>query len=232
MPRRGLPSEGVGELVDVLQRQQQRIRTLEIPTGEQLSRTLAKVQQLIADLPGMVTAYLASGFTTGSMTASGAVTAAGDIKTTAGHLFTPAGYSYDITYTRRTAWLGNDGRVAWASSSRRRKTNIEPSMVDPLAVLRVSSFVFQYLAEVAKRDDPSSEGYVGPDYTVAWEFGTMAEDLDELGLGVVVDYDEDGSPAGINYSGLGLLAIEAAKYVWEQHQDLERRVSAIENLLG
>jgi hypothetical protein len=66
---------------------------------------------------------------------------------------------------------------------------------------------------------------------VVWEFGAIAEELDELGLDVVVDYGADGQPEGINYAMIGLLAIEASKHVWEQHQALAERVERLERLL-
>lgn len=232
MPRRGLPSEGAGEVVDAIRRDRARLDKLEQPDGSQLARALEKVLQLIADLPSMVAAAITS---LGNLTISGILTAtgvssSGDVST-GGYLFTPAGYGYDITYTRRAAWLGSDGRLAWASSSRKRKASIRPSLVDPLAVLQVSSKLFQYRAEVAKRDDPDSPDYVGPEYVVVWEFGAIAEELDELGLDVVVDYGADGQPEGINYAMIGLLAIEASKHVWEQHQALAERVERLERLL-
>lgn len=227
--RRGLPAEGAGEVAAAFRRQDRRLGLLEMPTGEQLAQALAKVLQLIADLPGLVatavTAFLSGGFTTGSMTATGNVAASGNVSaggnvSASGYVFTPAGYAYNITYTRTSAWLGNDGRIGYASSSRKQKTNIRRAKLDPEAILRMQPVMFQYRAEIAKRDED-------PEYIVAEEFGAIAEDLHDLGLGVVVDYDEDGEPRGINYQMVALLAIEAAKYVNQKVAALEARLDAV-----
>jgi len=79
--------------------------------------------------------------------------------------------------------------------------------------------MFNYRAEIEKRDDD-------PEYVVADEFGAIAEDLHDLGLGVVVDYDEAGEPRGINYQMVALLAIEAAKHVNKKVAALEDRLKA------
>lgn len=161
----------------------------------------------------------------------------------AGFAFTPGAFGYDITYTRQQVWMGNDGRIAWASSSREKKTDIHDAFtagwLDPLAILDISSKMFHYRAELAKRDDPESLEYVGPDYHVAWEFGAIAEELHTLGLWQVVVYKEHWKPIGIHYDLLGLLAIEASKHIWRKHLELRadhltlvRKVEAIEVLLG
>jgi len=131
-----------------------------------------------------------------TVTAGTDVTAAGNLNgvnsNLSGYLFTPAGYAFDITYTRRGAWLGNDGRLGWASSSITAKELLD-SIPEPDAatVLEIASHHYQRKAELAKRDDPSSEGYVGPDYHVAVEWGAIAEELHGLGLWQVVIYEWD-----------------------------------------
>ncbi|HWK19827.1 MAG TPA: hypothetical protein VNR37_03530 [Microbacteriaceae bacterium] len=191
-----------------------------MPTGEQLARALEKVQQLITDLPGLVaaaaTSFLSTGFTTGSMTATGDVTSATGTVTGAFH--NPNIITNQITTPRTSVWAqDSDGLLGWASSSRTQKDNIRDSGVDPRAVLQISSVLFNYKAELEKHA-------LDPEYVVADEFGAIAEDLHDLGLGVVVDYWPDGSPRGINYTMLGLLAVEAAKH-------LDARLTAVEGRL-
>lgn len=171
------------------------IRTLQQPSGTQTAGLLNQVQQAIANLGAAVTAYLASGFTTGSMTATGNVSAAGAVTAggnvnVGGYVFTTAGYAYDITYTRRTAWLGSDGRLGWASSSitaKEIRDTISPP--DALTILEITGHYYERKAEIAKRDDPSSPEYRGPDYHVALEWGAIAEQLHELGLWQAVIYE-------------------------------------------
>jgi len=203
---------------------------------QELRQAVADIEQLVNNLADEVAALAASGVTwAGPVSTPGTVSAgtvAAGILTASANLSVGGGgtipgpfynqYAYDneITYGRLTAWVGNDGRLGWASSSRTRKDNIEPAQIDPLAVLAIQPVVFNYKAELEKRAED-------PDYDVALEFGAIAEDLDELGLSVVVDYDADGSPRGINYQMLSLLAVEAAKHIWSEHQSLEARVTAL-----
>lgn len=197
-----------------------RLRELERPTGTQLSQTVQTLQQLVDGLIDQT-----------DVNVTGAVTAGGNITTSSGYLFTPAGYSYDITYTRHAAWIGNDGRVGWASSSAEAKTNITNAEIDPLAVLSVASRAFNYRAEIAKRDDPTNPDY-DPNYHVALEFGAIAEELHALGLWQVVIYEDHSRPIGVHYELLGLLAIEAAKHVWSAHLALATEVAEIKAHLG
>lgn len=247
MPRRGLPSDPIAAVVEPIRELKRRADKLEQPDGGQLARSLEKVLALIADLPDLVDAYLAAGFNTGSMTASGNVT------TTAGYFFTPAGYAFDIAYTRRAAWLGNDGRLGWASSSIDAKMLIETiPEPDVLAIIdRLESHHYYRTTELAKREE-------NPEYHVATEWGGIAEEFHELGLWQVVIYewdtiwdlrdvlvdgepviDEEGNhlrervpgserrvegaeprPIGLHYELLGLLALVGLRQQRAAHLDL------------
>ena len=208
-----VPPDGpLGDLIQAITDVKRRIRELEAPTGTQTAEALQQIQDILAGLlnPSSIT-------TTGSVTAGTTVNAGTNVNV-GGYVYTPAGYGYDITYTRRSAWLGNDGRLGYASSSREKKTNIRDAKIDPKAVLAIVPRLFKYRAEVAKnRKDP--------DYEAATEFGAIAEELHDLGLTEVVFY-EDGKPAGIHYDLLGLLAIVAAQSVNTRVDALEKRLEA------
>lgn len=183
MPRRPAPSADRA-VVDESLHARRRLDRLEQPDGNQLARALDKVLQLITDLPGLVTAFLAGGFSTGAISATHV--------TLSGYLFTPAGYAFDITGTRRGAWLENNGRLGWASSSITKKMlidTLEPP--DAVKALEILPHYYQRLAELEKRDDPTSENYVGPDYHVATEWGGIAEEFHDAGLWQVVVYEWD-----------------------------------------
>lgn len=194
----------------------QRLRELEAADGMQNYNALVELRNQVENLAAEIANVSSSGATWYGPVSSGS----GSITTTSGYVFTPAGYAYDITYTRRAAWLGNDGRLGWASSSREHKTKIRDAKLDPLAILAVAPRLFNYKAEVEKHKDD-------PEYKVATEFGAIAEELHDLGLWQVVIY-EYGKPVGLHYDLIGLLALEAAKYVWAQHQSLEARVARLE----
>lgn len=234
-----------------------RLDVLERPTGTQTAEALRTLTELVEGLLEQTSLAVTNTITAGgSISAGGSITTTGgSITTTGGYIFTPLGYSYDITYTRRGAWLGNDGRLGYASSSAAKKANIRDAEIDPEAVLAIAPRLFNYRAELAKQaEDPS--------YHVATEFGAIAEELHELGLWQVVIYEwdvhqrveavlgDDGAPVvdelgepvmqavgepervgeprpvGIHYEMLGLLAIEAAKHLQGRLLDVETRLAA------
>lgn len=225
------PTDALDQLRQILMRARTRLAELEALDGSQIYNTVQELRKLVEGLIEQTEVNVS-----GSVTAGGTVTAGGDITTSSGYVYSTAGYGFDLTYTRRDLWIGNDGRMAWASSTREKKQDIRDAVadgfVDPLAVLQIASKVYHYRAEVAKRDDPSSPEYVGPDYHVALEFGAIAEELHDLGLWMVVAYDDDHrTPVSIHYSMLSLLAIEATKHVWSRHLQLEERVERLERAL-
>lgn len=211
-----VPADDLAVFRHIVDQIQRRLRELEALDGSQVYDTLATLTDLVNNLATEIANVSSSGATWHGPVSSGS----GNITTTSGYIFTPAGYGYDITYTRRAAWLGNDGRLGWASSSREHKTKIRHARLDPLAILEIAPRLFNYKAEVEKHADD-------PEYKVATEFGAIAEEVHDLGLWEVVVY-EDGKPVGLHYDLIGLLAVEAAKYVWGQHQLLEARVAALE----
>jgi hypothetical protein len=202
-----VPPDGqLGELLQKIGEHARRIKELEAPTGTQTAQALQQLTDLVNGLLDQE-----------NVTATNDVTAGADVNV-GGYLYTPAGYAYDITYTRRGAWLGNDGRLGYASSSREKKANIRDAKIDPEAVLQIVPRLFNYKAELEKRAE-------NPNYKVATEFGAIAEELHELGLWQVVIYDQ-GKPIGIHYEMLGLLAIAAAEHVNARVDELSARLDA------
>lgn len=160
---------------------------------------------------------------------------------TGADLYTLNGPGFNITGGRVTAWLENaTGRVGMATSSERYKQAIVNAATDPNAILGISVKYYQYNAEVAKRDDPNSPDYVGPDYHVAVNIGMIAEDLHAAGLWEFVVYqrDADGNlvldtngqpiPDGIHYEVFGVAVLIAAQSLNTRLIALEDRVTKLE----
>ncbi len=132
-----------------------------------------------------------------TVSASGAVSAGGDITTPSAHrgadIFATNAPTNNFTGTRVAGWwLTATGQGGTASSSERFKTEIEAVGLDHLrAILSVDVVHFSYIDEVRKRDDPTFEGYVGPEYHVATNIGAIAERLHEAGLWEFVVYERD-----------------------------------------
>lgn len=119
-------------------------------------------------------------------------------------------YNRNITWTRRAAWLGDNGQLGYASSSRRHKQNIAPFDITDAQVEALQVVTYRYIAQVFTHGD-----------NAATEVGLIAEDLVDAGLGWAVFYDDDDEPQGINYELIGLALIP---YV----QRLGARITALE----
>ena len=148
----------------------------------------------------------------------------------------------NIPGTRLTAWVEvATGRIGNTSSSERFKMNIRESEIDPLKVLTIVPKYYQYISEVRKRDDPSYEFYVGPEYHVALEIGMIAEDLHAAGLWefVVYNHEEDGTlsldpmgnliPNSIHYINWAIALQVVSRYQEKRIDNLESRLLALES---
>lgn len=242
-----IPSE-LGDLIDELDDIQRRLRTIEAPSGEALGNTVAKLAALVADIQAQLDAYLAGRYTNAqidskdaavqaqiSPTANAAVSSAfagsptvgGNLQVN-GELRVPNAYGFDITYTRRTAWWGNDGRAGYASSSRTKKTSIRPANAAELAaLLDVEPKSFIYRPEIARRTRLRIND--GIDYVPARELGLLAEELDEAGLGFFVYHnDETGEPEGIEYGMLTVALLSIARGQRDELGEIRRRLELLE----
>lgn len=250
------PQGEYGELMRLLGEMQRRLAELETPTGTSVNSLVAQVQEAIANITSTVTAAIAANsytkteidtkiaspgaITPTSVAATGALsgttlTTTGDAQV-GGQLRAPDAVTNVITSPRYSMWIETGtGRLGNTSSSRRYKQDIADAQIDVDAFLSVVPFVFHYIAEVRKRDDPTFEEYVGPDYVVADEYGLMAEDLHAAGMTPWVYYDAEGRPDSVNYTMLVVPLLAAARaeraariQVEEQLAALTERVRRIE----
>jgi hypothetical protein len=230
--RRGpIPSE-LGWLVDLLDSYADRLRTLETPSGEALSNTVATLQALVTDIQAQLDAYIAGKYTNAQIDAKDAAVQANILPTLAannvtvgGAFYNPPGYSFDITYTRRTAWLGNDGRLGYASSAMAGKTAIRPAELDTDALLDLEPRSFIYRREVARRT--SLRINEGVDYRPAREVGLLAHEVDKVAPWLVY-HDDDGNAEGVEYSMLTVALLAAARNERRARLELEARVAKLE----
>lgn len=225
-------------IIGMLQELSRRLSELETPTGTSVNSLVTQVQQALANITATVNAAISANSYTktqidskiaspGAITPT-TVTTSSDL-VVGGQAKVPDSVSYVITAVRRAVWVeDSNGRLGNTSSSRRFKRDIKPADIDVAAFLSINAFWFHYIAEVRKRDDPTFEDYVGPDYVVPSEFGLMAEDLHEAGLTYWVYYDADGLPEGVNYTMLVVPLLATARAERDARLDLEARVAALE----
>ncbi|MEN0083991.1 MAG: tail fiber domain-containing protein [Leifsonia sp.] len=202
MPYSPPPGNGYDQLVKRIEDLEQALRTALRPTGTSVGSLVARVDQTLANIDTTVqTSIQANSYTRSQIDAKDVAagqawlaggTASGAIS--ASDLFTRNGPNQNITATRVAGWIrSSDGLVGTASSSERFKTNIaDAGLIEKAeAILGIQLVYYNYKAEVAKRDDPTSPDYVGPDYQVHQELGVIAERLHEAGLWEFVVYERD-----------------------------------------
>lgn len=223
-----IPSE-LGWLIDELDGFSERLRTLEAPSGESLSSTVAKLQALVANIQAQLDAWVLTRYDNATVDARIATaistTLAGNVSI-GGALLVPNAYNTDITWTRRTGWWGNDGRAGYASSSRRKKTAIRPADESQLlALLDVEPKAFRYRAEILRRT--ALRINAGKDYVPAVELGLIAEELEEAGLGFFVYHDEAGTPEGIEYGMLTVALLAIARRQRDEIAEMRQDIAEI-----
>jgi hypothetical protein len=197
-------------LIEQISELRRHIAELSRPTGTSVASLVAQVQAALANIDATVqTAIAANSYTRaqidskvaspgdinpGTVSASGAVS--GSTGTFNGGLNSTSVYSKNITGTRSATWTQNDGQMGTASSDENTKAEIVDSMLSSperaqLILEQFQALHYQYKAEIAKRDDPTSPDYVGPEYNVHTELGSTAQRVHALGLWEVVVYDRE-----------------------------------------
>ena len=173
-------------------------------------RALAQaVQAGLASLAGSGQTWQGPVSTSGAVNA-GTVNASGTGSVT-GIFRNPAAYGNNITSSYRTLYTTSvDGAFGYNLSTRRVKQDITPTVIDVAALRKVEFVAFRYIAAVEASGDAA-----------AVETGVIAEQLDELGLSWLVDYDEAGIPEGVKFDRMALAALALA-------QDNARRLDALE----
>lgn len=226
--RRGPIPDELGWLIDALDDYAERLRKLEAPSGEALSNTVATLQALVTDIQAQLDAYMAGKYTNAQIDAKDTAvrndiqpainaTLAGNV-TVGGVFYNPPAYNFDITYTRRTAWVGNDGRLGYASSSADRKAAIEPADIDPAAILTLEPREFYYREEIRRRTRLRINE--GIDYRPPREVGLLAHEVEAVAPWLVY-HDEDGNAEGVEYAMLPVALLAVVR-------DQERRLRALE----
>jgi hypothetical protein len=102
------------------------------------------------------------------------------------------------------------------SSTKKLKKDIQDYTFDINKILKVQLKKFKYLNQ-AKNKRLNRE----------WEYGYIAEEVQELGLEEVLGYNSNGEPDSINYSILSVFAIELLK---QQQKQIDFLTKEIEQL--
>ncbi len=109
--------------------------------------------------------------------------------------------------SRQAAWqLVASGRYGFAPSTLASKTNLSESLPFTAEdVYATIPFVYEYIGQVAIRDDPENPEY-DPAYVVPVEIGLIADYLIAHNMSIFVVFNEDGTPRTIDYAAFGAVA--------------------------
>lgn len=62
--------------------------------------------------------------------------------------------------------------------------------------------------------------------------GLIAEDLDDAGLGFFCEYDDEGSPVGVDYPRLSVAALRLAQQAMDEVDELRAEVARLSSVVG
>lgn len=185
--------------------------------------------QLAANVATQVAA-LASGGTTwhGPVSTTGAVAAAtvsatgaisGASLASSGPISSPFVYSNSVASSsgNRAVWMDGNGGFGYNTSSRRFKEQIETSTIDYETLMAVRVVWFKYIESVERYGNDDAERHLG----------AIAEEVHDLGLFWMVDYDEDGLPFGLKQERFGLIGILLAQHQHRWLTTLQADVDAL-----
>jgi hypothetical protein len=111
-------------------------------------------------------------------------------------------------------WRAADGLFGYDNSTRRDKENIQP--LD---------------ASFDRLLDAVPMTYTRPGSPDRWEIGFIAEDMHDLGLTRLVQYDAQGRPEAVNYEKSTLYLVAIAKQQKVRLAELEERLAIVERSL-
>ena len=219
------PPNSQSRILTILNEYGKRLRELERPSGTQLIQAAQQIYEALNNLDTMVAASIVKqSYTRAEIDVRLAqwrwgVLAPGNggtgITNAYNHLFTVGPW--------RAVWVLSDGTMGTSQSSRTVKTDITDAdeFIDVDDLRKVKWCVYRFIADKNQNLDDSTP-----------RLGMIAEELDDNGLGWLVEYDEDTlKPVGISYPMLGVAALRLAQDAEDRCDALERRVKELEQAL-
>lgn len=219
------PPNSQSRILTILNEYGKRLRELERPSGTQLIQAAQQIYDALNNLDSMVAASIVKqSYTRSEIDVRLAQWRWGVLAP--GNGGTGIANAYNNLFTVgpwRAVWVLSDGTMGTSQSSRTVKTDITDAdefiNVDDLR--RVKWCVYRFIEDMNLNLDDSTP-----------RLGMIAEELDDNGLGWLVEYDEDTlQPVGINYPMLGVAALRLAQDAEDRCDALEQRVNELERML-
>jgi len=184
------------------------LREIQALDGSQIYNTVQDLRNLLDGLLDATEVNVSGNITS----TAGNVTATVGNVTAGGKLFAGNWYGNNITGSGgyRAAYVSIAGEAGYVPSSRQFKRDIEPAEINGEDVLGIRLVKYRYKEAVKQHGNDAPT-----------DVGVIAEEVDELGLSFLIEYDEEGRPLGFKYERLALAVLAAV-------QAIEKRVSALE----
>lgn len=219
------PPNSQSRILTILNEYGKRLRELERPSGTQLIQAAQQIYEALNNLDSMVAASIVKqSYTRAEIDARVAQWRWGTLAP--GHGGTGIQNAYNNLFTVgpwRAVWVLSDGTMGTSQSSRTVKTDITDAdeFIDINDLRKVKWCVYRFIEDANRHLDDSTP-----------RLGMIAEELDDNGLGWLVEYDEDTlKPVGISYPMLGVAALRLAQDAEDRCDRLERRVNELEQAL-
>ena len=217
------PAQATNKLVFTLNEYGRRLRELEKPSGSQLTQAIQKVLDISANIDQTVTASInRNSYDRATINAKCNAWNWGVLPPGRGGTNTTNAYNNVFSSgSWRAAWVLSDGTMGTAQSSRKVKQDFMMPDIT-LEQMRAADWtLYRYIDDVNLNGDSAN-----------LHLGMVAEDLDDNGLGLFVEYNDDYEPCGINYPMLGVWAIHEAHLAHDRIDRLEERLKALEGKIN
>lgn len=213
------PAQATNKLVSTLNEYGRRLRELEKPSGSQLTQAIQKVLDISANIDQTVSASInRNSYDRATIDAKCNAWNWGILPPGRGGTNTTNAYNNVFSSgSWRAVWALSDGTMGTAQSTRKVKQDF---MVPDITLeqMRAADWtLYRYIDDVNLNGDSAN-----------LHLGMIAEDLDDNGLGLFVEYNDDYEPCGINYPMLGVWAIHEAHLAHDRIDELESRLKALE----
>lgn len=219
------PPNSQSRILTILNEYGKRLRELERPSGTQLIQAAQQIYEALNNLDTMVAASIVKqSYTRAEIDVRLAQWRWGVLAP--GNGGTGIANAYDNLFTVgpwRAVWVLSDGTMGTSQSSRTVKTDITDAdeFIDVDDLRKVKWCVYRFIEDKNLNLDDSTP-----------RLGMIAEELDDNGLGWLVEYDEDTlKPEGISYPMLGVAALRLAQDAEDRCDALEKRVKELEQAL-
>lgn len=213
------PAQVTNKLVSTLNEYGRRLRELEKPSGSQLTQAIQKVLDISENIDSTVAASInRNSYDRATIDAKCNAWNWGVLPPGRGGTNTTNAYNNVFSSgSWRAVWVLSDGTMGTAQSSRKVKQDFMMPDIT-LEQMRAADWtLYRYIDDVNLNGDSAN-----------LHLGMVAEDLDDNGLGLFVEYNDDYEPCGINYPMLGVWAIHEAHLAHDRIDELESRLKALE----